>query len=73
MIIVPISHNYSHNIHSLYLILYMIIQILWKEERLRHGVLEKQSYIDLGCGNGLLVYILSGEGVRRISCVILLC
>lgn len=36
--------------------------ILWKEERLRHGVLEKQSYIDLGCGNGLLVYILSGEG-----------
>ena len=56
---------------SFYINLYMIIQILWKEERIRYGVLKKQSYIDLGCGNGLLVYILSGEGVRRISCVML--
>lgn len=27
------------------------------------GVTTKQSFVDLGCGNGLLVHILSNEGV----------
>lgn len=27
----------------------------------------KQSFVDLGCGNGLLVHILSSEGVKHGS------
>ncbi|XP_030193956.1 putative tRNA (uracil-O(2)-)-methyltransferase [Gadus morhua] len=36
--------------------------VLWGEERAERGVTEKQSFVDLGCGNGLLVHILSNEG-----------
>lgn len=36
--------------------------ILWEEERAERGVVAKQSFVDLGCGNGLLAHILSGEG-----------
>ncbi|XP_076794464.1 putative tRNA (uracil-O(2)-)-methyltransferase isoform X2 [Arvicanthis niloticus] len=36
--------------------------ILWEEERTEKGVTTKQSFVDLGCGNGLLVHILSNEG-----------
>lgn len=36
--------------------------LLWKDERRKTGNTNKQSFIDLGCGNGLLVYILSSEG-----------
>ncbi|XP_004772283.1 probable tRNA (uracil-O(2)-)-methyltransferase isoform X1 [Mustela putorius furo] len=36
--------------------------ILWEEERAELGLTAKQSFIDLGCGNGLLVHILSTEG-----------
>ncbi|XP_038198239.1 probable tRNA (uracil-O(2)-)-methyltransferase isoform X3 [Arvicola amphibius] len=36
--------------------------ILWEEERAERGVTTKQSFVDLGCGNGLLVHILSSEG-----------
>ncbi|XP_077291431.1 putative tRNA (uracil-O(2)-)-methyltransferase isoform X2 [Arctopsyche grandis] len=36
--------------------------LLWKDERLKSGNTNMQSFIDLGCGNGLLVYILSSEG-----------
>ncbi|KAL2779882.1 putative tRNA (uracil-O(2)-)-methyltransferase isoform 3, partial [Daubentonia madagascariensis] len=36
--------------------------ILWEEERAQRGVTAKQSFVDLGCGNGLLVHILSSEG-----------
>ncbi|XP_012600249.2 putative tRNA (uracil-O(2)-)-methyltransferase isoform X1 [Microcebus murinus] len=36
--------------------------ILWEEERAERGVTAKQSFVDLGCGNGLLVHILSSEG-----------
>jgi tRNASer (uridine44-2'-O)-methyltransferase len=43
--------------------------ILWEEERGRHGLECKQSFVDLGCGNGLLVFILSCEGVNIISIV----
>ncbi|XP_018410473.1 PREDICTED: probable tRNA (uracil-O(2)-)-methyltransferase [Nanorana parkeri] len=35
--------------------------ILWEEERLLNNLQKKQSFIDLGCGNGLLVHILSNE------------
>lgn len=38
-------------------------QVLWAEERVRLGLSEKQSFVDLGCGNGLLVYLLTSEGV----------
>nr|XP_054109494.1 probable tRNA (uracil-O(2)-)-methyltransferase isoform X1 [Callithrix jacchus] len=36
--------------------------ILWEEERAERGLTARQSFIDLGCGNGLLVHILSSEG-----------
>ncbi|XP_058579186.1 probable tRNA (uracil-O(2)-)-methyltransferase isoform X2 [Neofelis nebulosa] len=36
--------------------------ILWEEERAELGLTAKQSFVDLGCGNGLLVHILSAEG-----------
>ena len=26
---------------------------------------KKQTFVDLGCGNGLLVYLLTSEGVRE--------
>lgn len=38
--------------------------ILWRGERKRLGSDRLQSFVDLGCGNGLLVYILSSEGHR---------
>ena len=40
-------------------------QILWEEERKKLKTEEKQSFVDLGCGNGLLVYLLTSEGVRE--------
>lgn len=36
--------------------------LLWRSERQRRGLASPQSFVDLGCGNGLLVYILAGEG-----------
>lgn len=36
--------------------------VLWKHERERKNLSSLQSFADLGCGNGLLVYILSAEG-----------
>ncbi|XP_059820870.1 probable tRNA (uracil-O(2)-)-methyltransferase isoform X2 [Hypanus sabinus] len=36
--------------------------ILWEDERAAKGLTDKQSFIDLGCGNGLLVHILTNEG-----------
>lgn len=36
----------------------------WNEEREKHNSNELQSFVDLGCGNGLLVYLLSQEGHR---------
>ncbi|KAM3938670.1 putative tRNA (uracil-O(2)-)-methyltransferase [Leptodactylus fuscus] len=36
--------------------------VLWEEERSQKQLKVKQSFIDLGCGNGLLVHILSKEG-----------
>ncbi|KAM6221806.1 putative tRNA (uracil-O(2)-)-methyltransferase [Rhynchocyon petersi] len=36
--------------------------VLWEEERAEQGLLEKQSFVDLGCGNGLLTHILCSAG-----------
>ncbi|XP_046905134.1 probable tRNA (uracil-O(2)-)-methyltransferase [Hypomesus transpacificus] len=36
--------------------------VLWGEERSEKGLTDKQSFVDLGCGNGLLVHILTNEG-----------
>ncbi|XP_029167917.1 probable tRNA (uracil-O(2)-)-methyltransferase [Nylanderia fulva] len=38
--------------------------LLWEKERLEKGTQELQSFVDLGCGNGLLVHVLSSEGHR---------
>ncbi|XP_041842575.1 probable tRNA (uracil-O(2)-)-methyltransferase isoform X2 [Melanotaenia boesemani] len=36
--------------------------VLWAEERAERGLTAIQSFVDLGCGNGLLVHILTNEG-----------
>ncbi|XP_071315024.1 probable tRNA (uracil-O(2)-)-methyltransferase isoform X2 [Trachinotus anak] len=36
--------------------------VLWAEERAEKGLAARQSFVDLGCGNGLLVHILTNEG-----------
>lgn len=36
--------------------------LLWRDERRQQNSTRLQSFVDLGCGNGLLVYILSSEG-----------
>ncbi|KAG8453449.1 hypothetical protein GDO86_000179 [Hymenochirus boettgeri] len=36
--------------------------ILWERERDQKHLAKKQSFVDLGCGNGLLVHILINEG-----------
>ncbi|KRX82868.1 putative tRNA (uracil-O(2)-)-methyltransferase, partial [Trichinella sp. T6] len=35
---------------------------IWEEERIEKGTTKMQSFVDLGCGNGLLVYLLNSEG-----------
>ena len=40
-----------------------VVQLLWEREREEQGLTRKQSFVDLGCGNGLLVYLLTSEGV----------
>ena len=41
--------------------------LLWKQERQKKGLSSHQTFVDLGCGNGLLVYILSGEGHQGLG------
>ncbi|XP_046741159.1 probable tRNA (uracil-O(2)-)-methyltransferase [Diprion similis] len=36
--------------------------LIWEMERATRDIKEKQSFVDLGCGNGLLVHILASEG-----------
>ncbi|XP_064201022.1 probable tRNA (uracil-O(2)-)-methyltransferase [Anguilla rostrata] len=36
--------------------------VLWEQERADKCLTAKQSFVDLGCGNGLLVHILGNEG-----------
>nr|XP_031835709.1 probable tRNA (uracil-O(2)-)-methyltransferase [Nomia melanderi]XP_031835710.1 probable tRNA (uracil-O(2)-)-methyltransferase [Nomia melanderi]XP_031835711.1 probable tRNA (uracil-O(2)-)-methyltransferase [Nomia melanderi]XP_031835712.1 probable tRNA (uracil-O(2)-)-methyltransferase [Nomia melanderi]XP_031835714.1 probable tRNA (uracil-O(2)-)-methyltransferase [Nomia melanderi]XP_031835715.1 probable tRNA (uracil-O(2)-)-methyltransferase [Nomia melanderi]XP_031835716.1 probable tRNA (uraci len=41
--------------------------LLWEKERLERGTQNLQSFVDLGCGNGLLVHILFSEGHRGLG------
>lgn len=43
------------------------VQLLWQDERKQKQLSSKQTFADLGCGNGLLVYILTSEGVRDLA------
>ncbi|XP_015591327.1 probable tRNA (uracil-O(2)-)-methyltransferase isoform X1 [Cephus cinctus] len=52
----PIKFVYEDVAIATYLLL------LWEKERIEKGILNKQSFVDLGCGNGLLVHILASEG-----------
>ncbi|XP_069106213.1 probable tRNA (uracil-O(2)-)-methyltransferase isoform X2 [Argopecten irradians] len=36
--------------------------LIWEQERKEKKLTAKQSFVDLGCGNGLLVHILAAEG-----------
>lgn len=42
-------------------------QITWEIQRREQKSEKLQSFVDLGCGNGLLVHILQSEGVRFIN------
>ena len=44
-----------------------VLQLLWDKEREERGLTKKQTFVDLGCGNGLLVYLLTSEGVSEGS------
>lgn len=37
---------------------------LWQEEQIRLSLSKRQTFVDVGCGNGLLVYILAQEGYQ---------
>ncbi|EFN89724.1 probable tRNA (uracil-O(2)-)-methyltransferase [Harpegnathos saltator] len=52
----PIKFVYEDVAIATYLLL------LWEKERSEKGTQKLQTFIDFGCGNGLLVYILSSEG-----------
>ena len=43
---------------------FLLVQVLWEKERRDMNSQKKQSFVDLGCGNGLLVYLLTSEGVQ---------
>lgn len=52
----PIKFIYEDIAIAAYLI------TLWEEEREKHNLTKYQTFLDVGCGNGLLVYLLSNEG-----------
>lgn len=41
--------------------------LLWEEERVTHNLTNYQTFVDLGCGNGLLVYMLTKEGHKGLG------
>ncbi|ESO97267.1 hypothetical protein LOTGIDRAFT_115011, partial [Lottia gigantea] len=41
--------------------------LLWRSDCDESGEIKKQSFVDLGCGNGLLVYILTAEGHKGVG------
>ncbi|XP_058797355.1 probable tRNA (uracil-O(2)-)-methyltransferase [Phymastichus coffea] len=57
----PLKFVYEDVAIATYLIL------LWEQERERLKINEKQSFLDLGCGNGLLVHILNCEGYHGLG------
>ena len=44
----------------------MFFQLLWEEKETNGKNFTPQKFVDLGCGNGLLVHILNNEGVSLI-------
>lgn len=46
----------------LYLAIAAYLITLWQEEQAKLGLSKLQTFIDIGCGNGLLVHILTSEG-----------
>jgi tRNASer (uridine44-2'-O)-methyltransferase len=57
----PLKHVYEDVAIATYLLL------LWEQERLQRGTDAYQTFVDLGCGNGLLVHILNSEGHQGIG------
>ncbi|BFZ18817.1 hypothetical protein BsWGS_21856 [Bradybaena similaris] len=43
------------------------LMLIWEEERKEKNLTHMQSFVDLGCGNGLLVYILTKEGHKGLG------
>ncbi|XP_042207028.1 probable tRNA (uracil-O(2)-)-methyltransferase [Homarus americanus] len=41
--------------------------LVWEQERKQKGLSTHQTFVDLGCGNGLLVHILSSEGHQGLG------
>lgn len=41
--------------------------VLWEQQNQREGKDRKQSFVDIGCGNGLLVYLLTLEGYKGLG------
>lgn len=41
--------------------------LIWEKERIDLGTEERQTFLDLGCGNGLLVHILASEGHKGLG------
>lgn len=57
----PLKHVYEDIAIATYLIL------IWQQERKKKQLTSYQTFVDLGCGNGLLVYILSSEGHQGLG------
>lgn len=57
----PTKYVYEDIAIATYLIL------LWEKERNENGTKKLQTFLDLGCGNGLLVHILSSEGYSGLG------
>lgn len=49
----------------------VFLQVLWAEDRAEKDLTAKQSFVDIGCGNGLLVHILTNEGVTVMHSLLL--
>ena len=41
--------------------------VLWKQQNEKNSTNRKQSFVDIGCGNGLLVYLLTMEGHKGLG------
>lgn len=52
----PVKYVYEEMAIAAYLL------ALWESERVKLGIDERQSFVDCGCGNGFLVYLLVEEG-----------
>nr|XP_045619104.1 uncharacterized protein LOC123770980 isoform X3 [Procambarus clarkii] len=57
----PLKYVYEDIAIATYLIL------IWQQERKKKGLTTNQTFVDLGCGNGLLVHILSSEGHQGLG------